>query len=95
MTVVFVRPTKRDAVLERERKYRLSNSDLVMKSAAPVFVDEHLCFDIIRLLGMRVSRRKEQGWRCSWRKNGRIFAPKTEPSLAIQEGNKEDLGKIC
>lgn len=93
--VQFVWRTKRDVVLQKSRKLRLSCTDFDVSSSAPVFINEHLCPDLKRLLGKTVKRRREHGWKFSWTKNGRIFVRKSELSPTIHVKDEDDLAKIC
>lgn len=43
--LLFVRRTKREVVLEKSRKLRLSCTNFDVSSSAPVFINEHLCPD--------------------------------------------------
>lgn len=90
--VQFMRRQKRDALLEKARKLRLKNSDFGNKSASPVYVNEHLCPTLKRLLGMAVTKKRESGWKYVWCRYGKIFAKKSDGSetLAI----RHDLDKI-
>lgn len=94
IVVQFRSRSKRDIVLEKARKTRVSTTDLDFTHPSPVFVNEHLCPDLKRLLGMTVSKKKEKGWRYVWTKGGKIFARKTESSRTLKVTRVSDLEKI-
>lgn len=92
--VQFCSRSKRDAVLEKARKKRLSTSDVGFAQSAAVYINEHLCFELKKLLGMTIAKKKEKNWRFAWTKDGKIFARKTESSRALRIACVSDLDKI-
>lgn len=95
VTVQFLRRSKHDALLEKTRKKRLSGTTLGLPSSCPGFINEHLCPVLKQLLGKTVNRRKEWGGKCSWTKNGCIFARKSKHTPAILVTTNDDLVKTC
>ncbi|KAH9367324.1 hypothetical protein HPB48_000953 [Haemaphysalis longicornis] len=63
IVVHFRSRSKLDIVLEKARKSRVSTTNLDFTHPSPVFLNEHLCPDLKRLLGMTVAKKKEKGWR--------------------------------
>lgn len=90
----FVNRAKRDAVLDKAKKKRLSNSDIGLDTNAPVFVNEHLCPTLKRVLGKSIEKKRQCNWKYVWVRNGRIFARQTESSPLVQIINEDDVEKI-
>lgn len=63
IVVQFKSRAKRDVTLKKAKKARLLNSDIGLDNLAPVFVNEHLCPTLKRLLGMATKRKYEHGWK--------------------------------
>lgn len=103
IVVQFVRRDKRDKVLEKARKKRLTNEKLGLPTESssgsstdqPIYINEHLCQYMKRLLGMAVTRKREVGWKFVWVKNGNIFARRDEKSQVATIKRESDLDKIC
>lgn len=94
IVVQFAKRQKRDSLIEKARKLRLTNRDFGNSSAAPVFVNEHLCPILKRLLGMAVAKKKANGWRYVWSRGGKIYAKKSDDSATITIKHELDLDKI-
>lgn len=96
--VQFHNRSKRDTVLEKARKMRLSANDVgcsgTAPETAPIFVNEHLCPQLKKLLGLTIAKKKEQSWQFAWSKGGKIFARKTEKSKILHITCIDDLSKI-
>lgn len=92
--VQFHNRTKRDVLLAKARKARLSVEDLGMSEKGPVFINEHLCPALKKLLGMTVAKKKDKGWRFAWSRDGKIFARKTESSRILRVSCVTDLDKM-
>ncbi|KAH9364384.1 hypothetical protein HPB48_016251 [Haemaphysalis longicornis] len=100
--VQFQRCEKRDKVLEKSRKTKLTNEGIGLRLAestsesedTPIFVNEHLCPYLKKLLGMAVARKREHNWRYVWTKKGRIFARRTDSSDVVSIQHESDLDKI-
>lgn len=93
--VQFIRREKRDRVLASARVKRLTNEDLGLSDNAPVFVNEHLCPALKKLLGQAISRKRDIGWKFVWVQNGKILARKAEHAHIISIEHCDDLLKIC
>lgn len=104
--VQFQRRDKRDAVLEKAKKTRLTNATVGLLTASnegsstepcerAIYINEHLCPFMKRLLGMAIARKRENRWKFVWTKNGSILARRTESSPIIPIHSESDLLKIC
>lgn len=93
--VQFLRKAKCDCVIEKARKMRISTKDLGFSDESSVFLNEHLCPQLKKLLGMTVERKKEKGWRYTWTRGGKIYARKSESSQTVRIATIRDLDKIA
>lgn len=93
--VQFKSRTKRDTVLKKAKKTRLTNSDLGLENTTPVYVNEHLCPAQKKLLAMAVKKKHEHHWKSVWSFNGKIFAKEGDDSPIVSITRESDLGKIC
>lgn len=98
IVVQFKSRQKRDLVLEKARKKRITNHSLGVTTepdeSAPVFVNEHLCPTLKRLLASTIARKRQFSWRFVWTRNGRILARKTEGSRTLHVSSENDLLKM-
>lgn len=94
IVVQFVRRSKRNLVLEKARRLKLTTSDLGLHTRVPLFVNEHLCPELKRLLGQATSKKREFGWKFTWVRNGQIFARKAEDTPVVKISTEKDLSKI-
>lgn len=78
----------------KAKKTRLTNNDLGLENTAPVYVNEHLCPALKKLLVMAVKRKHEYHWKSVWSHNGKIFAKQTDDSPIVSITNENDIGKI-
>lgn len=92
--VQFRSRTKRNQVLEKARKKRLSTADLGFSQQAPIFLNDHLCPALKRLLGVAIARKKDSGWRFVWTRDGKIFGRKTESSRILRISCLTDVDKM-
>lgn len=98
--VQFQRRSKRDQVLEKARKKQLTNNHLGLTSSEespedqPIYINEHLCPHLMKLLGKTTARRHECGWKYAWSKNGSIYARRTDTSPVLLVKRESDLDKI-
>ncbi|KAH6946556.1 hypothetical protein HPB50_013971 [Hyalomma asiaticum] len=92
--VQFQRRDKRDQLLQKSRKKRLTNPSLGLPTESPVFVNEHLCPEVKKMLGMAIARKREHSWKFVWTKNGTIHARRTETSPVVRIMRESDLNKI-
>lgn len=89
--VQFRNVQKRDTVLAKARKARVRNNQVGILDDARVFVNEHLCPALKRLLSLALARRREYQWRFVWTRNGKVLARKTEASSVINIASEADL----
>lgn len=92
--VQFKSVQKRDTVLEKVRKARVRNNQVGIPDDARVFVNEHLCPALKRLLSLALARRREYQWHFVWTRNGKVLVRETEASSAIHIASEADLQKI-
>ncbi|KAH6943525.1 hypothetical protein HPB50_023163 [Hyalomma asiaticum] len=91
----FKSRTKRDAVLHKAKKARLSNKDIGSDNTQKIYVNEHLCPTLKRLLGIAIGRKRDNGWKSVWSYNGKIFARKSDETPIVRIEHDEDLSNIC
>ncbi|KAH9384876.1 hypothetical protein HPB48_026906 [Haemaphysalis longicornis] len=92
--VQFQRRAKRDAVLQKARKARLSTHDLGHPSTTAVFINEHLCPPMKQLRGMAIAQRTAKNWRFVWTNGGNIMARKDESAPIQHIRNGQDVDRI-
>lgn len=96
--VHFKSRQKRDLVFEKARKKRITNNSLGVTTepgeSAPVFVNEHLCPTLKRLLASTIARKRQFSWRFVWTRNGRILTRKTHGSRTLHVSSDNDLFKM-
>lgn len=92
--VQFKSRDKRESALKKAKKMRLTNEDLGFESTLPIYVNEHLCPTLKRLLGMAIKKKHEHQWKSVWSFKGKIYAKQTENSQMIQIADERDLAKI-
>lgn len=93
--VQFKSRAKRDTVLKKAKKMRLKNNDIALDSAEPIYVNEHLCPALKKLLAMAIIKKREHNWKSAWSFKGKIFAKRTDDSPIVPIRNENDLEKIC
>lgn len=92
--VQFKSRDKRESALKKAKKMRLTNEDLGFQSTLPIYVNEHLCPTLKRLLGMAIKKKHEHQWKSVWSFKGKIYAKQTENSQMIHIADERDLAKI-
>lgn len=92
--VQFKTRAKRDITLRKAKRTKLTNLQIGLNSSNSVFVNEHLCSTLKRLLGMAIRRKHEHKWKSVWTFGGRIFARQFDDSVMIQITDEADLDKI-
>lgn len=92
--VQFVHRHKRDAVLAKSRKKRLSCDQLGFTTSAPIYVNEHLCPERKRLLAQTISKKREVNWKFVWVRGGQIYAKKSENNAVLKISGAADLSKM-
>lgn len=95
IVVQFKSRAKRDSVLHKAKKMRLNNQDLDLENQAPVYVNEHLCPTLKKLLAMAVKRKYESKWKAVWSYNGKVFAKEHDDAPAVHISCEKDLSKIA
>lgn len=107
--VQFKSRQQRDRVLEKARKRRITNGSLRLGGeqgdstsadggtggGVPIYINEHLCQSVKRLLGMAIARKREHNWRFVLTRNGKTFARKHERSALQHIVTVADLSKIA
>lgn len=95
IVVQFKSRSKRDSVLQKAKKTRISTQDLGHSSNTPVFINEHLCPVLKQLLGMAIAKKKTANWKFVWTNDGRILARKDENSHVLHIREACDIEKIA
>lgn len=86
--------SQRNIILEKAWKNRLLGMDIGLASTGSVYIIEHLCPVLKKLLGMTVQRKKDSGWKFVWTRKGKMFTRKNEESSVIHVPDERDLEKI-
>ncbi|KAM7313098.1 uncharacterized protein ISCGN_002999 [Ixodes scapularis] len=55
-----------DRVLAKARSKRIMNEDLGLSADSPVFINEHLCPTLKKLLGKTIAKKRDAGWKFAW-----------------------------
>ncbi|XP_029833030.2 uncharacterized protein LOC115317528, partial [Ixodes scapularis] len=84
-----------DRVLAKARSKRITNEDLGLSADSPVFINEHLCPTLKKLLGKTIAKKRDAGWKFAWVRNGKILARKSETTDFVSIEHEGDLLKIC
>lgn len=92
--VQFKSRQKRDALLEMARKKRVKNSQVGIQSEEQIYLNDHLCPALKRLLSLALARKREFKWRFVWTRNGKIFARKMVSANLVRIESENDLRKI-
>lgn len=95
VVVQFKSKSKRDVVLEKARKNRIKNSNVGISNEGAIFVNDHLCPFLKKLLAQAIAKKREKQWRFVWTRNGRIYARKSEASDSVRIQSERDLEKIA
>lgn len=94
IVVQFRSRAKRDNVLTKAKNRRLTNNDLDLNSPAAVYVNEHLCPTLKRLLAMCVKKKYECNWKSVWTSNGKIFARQYDGATKVQISSERDVERV-
>lgn len=92
--VQFRNRLKRDTVLTKAKKTNMTTSDLGHPGQTSIYINEHLCPALKKLLGMAISRKKEKSWKFVWTRHGHILARRNESSDVVRIACLKDLDKI-
>lgn len=94
--VRFVHRTKRNMVLEKAKKHKLTTSSLDYGgTACPIYANEHLTSLNKKLLGAAIAQKRRVGWRFVWSAGGKIFARKNQNDEAVRIVCLDDVAKIA
>lgn len=94
IVVQFSSRTKRDTFIEKGRKKRVCTTDLGFRESSSVYINEHLCPTLKKLLGQVIARKNEKQWKYAWTRDGKIFARKTDTSRTLRLTCSQDLEKM-
>lgn len=98
IVVQFKSRVKRDRVLKKAKKARLTNADLGIGNSTsfspPVYVNEHLCPTLKKLLATAVKKKYEMKWKSVWSYNGKIYAKQTDETPAVHIPSERDIDRI-
>lgn len=92
--VQFALRRKRNAVLEKGKRKRLTASELGFSESVPIYVNEHLCPERKRLLAQAIAKKRETNWKFVWVRDGHIYARKSENSARLRITSSIDLNKM-
>lgn len=70
VVVQFWSRAKRDAVLQKARKTKMTARSLGYNENNAVYVNENLCPYLKRLMGKTIAQKKDKAWRFVWTKDG-------------------------
>ncbi|KAH9371958.1 hypothetical protein HPB48_000567 [Haemaphysalis longicornis] len=94
IVVQFKSRVKRDAVIDKARKKRLNASTFKLEGNSHVFVNDHLCPVLKKLLGEDIARKNEKKWKYTWTKGGKIYPRRTDESRTLRVTSLKDIEKI-
>lgn len=92
--VQFKSRAKRDTVLKKAKKTRLTSEDMGQSDKRPIYVNEHLCPALKKLLALTVKKKHENKWKSVWSSNGKIFAKQTDDAPTLQVKSERDIDRI-
>ncbi|KAH9365763.1 hypothetical protein HPB48_016851 [Haemaphysalis longicornis] len=93
--VRFTRRSKRNEILAKARKARLTTESLGFDGTSkPVFLNEHLTPKNKQLLGAAVARKKEVGWKFVWTAEGKILARRGESTPIMRIASMSDVERM-
>lgn len=93
--VRFTRRSKRNAVLAKARKMRLTTDALGFEGASkPVFLNEHLTQKNKRLLGAAIAKKKSVAWKYVWTSNGKVLARRGESTPILRISTMSDVERM-
>lgn len=90
--VRFIQRTKRNKILEKAKKKRITTASLDFGgTVSPIYVNEHLTSLNKKLLGTAIAQKRKVGWKFVWCSGGKIFARKEENSDVIKVSCLSDV----
>ncbi|KAH7944989.1 hypothetical protein HPB49_004566 [Dermacentor silvarum] len=95
LIVRFTRRSKRNAILAKARKARLTTQSLEYAGQSrPIFVNEHLTRKNKQLLGAAISRKKVVGWKHVCSSNGRVLARRGDSTPVLHIVSLADVDRM-
>lgn len=93
--VRFTRRSKRNVVLAKARKAKLTTESLGFDGTSKdVYINEHLTAKNKRLLGAAVARKKAIGWKFVWTTDGKILARRGESTPIMHITSLSDVERM-
>lgn len=92
--VQFRSRAKRDAVLQKARKTKMTARNLGYNQNNAICVNENWCPYLKRLMGKTIAQKRDKAWRFFWTKDGQILARKDENTQVVRIASDRDLEKI-
>lgn len=92
--VQFKSRAKRDSILRKAKRARLTNKDVGLTSENAIYVNEHLCPALKKLLALAVKKKYEYKWKSVWSFNGKIYAKQSDDTPAVHVPNEHDIDKV-
>lgn len=92
--IQFKSRAKRDIALAKAKKTNLTNKDLGFDDSETVYINEHLCPTMKKLLSLAKKQKKEHDWKFVWVRDGKVFARKHETSKVLRVQCENDIQKI-
>lgn len=95
IVVQFKHRQVRDRVLEKCKKKRITTSDLGSSLCTAVFVNEHLCPALKRVLGFAIAKKRQSKLAFVWVRNGKVYIRKSEADPAVCVCHTEDVINVA
>lgn len=92
--VQFKSRAKRDSILKKAKRARLTNKDVGLTTGNAIYVNEHLCPALKKLLALAVKKKYEYKWKSVWSFNGKIYAKQADDTPAVHILNEHDIDKV-
>lgn len=93
--VRFTRRSKRNVVLAKARKARLTTESLGFDGTSKkIYINEHLTPKNKRLLGAVVARKKAIGWKFVWTTDGKVLARRGESTPTMHITSLSDVERM-
>ncbi|KAH6943644.1 hypothetical protein HPB50_025028 [Hyalomma asiaticum] len=99
IVVVFNQRAKREQVLEKARKARINSNDLGFDKSQAIYINEHLCPQLKRLLGLAIAKKRELNWRFVWVKGETVVhvwkQPQNDELASVTSAGYKALLSAC
>lgn len=82
---------KLDAVINEAKRTRINSEELGFAAKQPVYVNEHLCLQLKKLLAMAIARKRELDWRFAWSTDDKVYIP--EQTLLVPNNQRNRFGQ--